>query len=197
MLDGIWRFRPKHHLRFMHTNYSRSRDSVLPEDIDWNGQRLAQGSSAQGTLRFEVLEVAYEYDFARAANRDLIASIGIHATAFDAGIAGTAVGAADERTADGTVSVDAPLPVLGVRGMWHLGGDLYLNAQLQYFSLATGRYDGSMINYRAMLIWQPGWIGVGVGYDHFALRLDADSDSYRGHMEWRYRGPQIFVSLAF
>ena len=197
LLDGIWRFQPSHHARLMYTNYSRSRDAVLREDIEWNGHRLARGSGVEGTLRFEVVEAAYEYDFARAANRDLAVSIGIHAMAFEAEIAGAAVGATEDRAVDSTASLDAPLPALGVRGMWHLGADFYLKAQAQYFSLTRGRYDGRLINFRAMLIWQPTWIGMGIGYDHFDLRVDVDEGSYRGQLNWRYRGPQIFVSLAF
>lgn len=198
-LDGLWRFRPHHHLRLMYTNYSRSRGSTLREDIEWNGHRLPQGSSAEGTLRFEIVEVAYEYDFARSDNRDLVLSVGIHGAAFDAKISGieAAPGADVVRSIESDVSVDAPLPVLGVRGMWHLGANFYLNAQVQYFSLTRGRYDGSLVNYGGMLIWQPGRMGVGVGYDHFVLHVDADSNSYRGRLDWRYRGPQLFVSLAF
>lgn len=72
--DGIWRFRPNQHIRLMYTNYSRSRDAVLRQSIDWNGHRLMQGSRVKGKLGFEVVEVAYEYDFARAMNRDLAAA---------------------------------------------------------------------------------------------------------------------------
>ena len=92
----------------------------------------------------------------------------------------------------------APLPVVGVRGMWRLGDKVYLDAQAQYFSLAIDDIKGSLYNYRAALVWQPTRrIGLGLGYDAFGVDVDLRKDDFRGKVDWVYRGPQAFVSVAF
>ena len=90
------------------------------------------------------------------------------------------------------------MPVVGLRGMWRLGEKVYLDAQAQSFSLAIDGIKGSLYNYRAAVIWQPlRRVGVGVGYDAFGVDVDLRKDDFRGKVDWVYRGPQAFISVAF
>lgn len=199
-LDGYWRFKERHHLRLMYTDFGKSSTRTLETDIEWDGELIPVNASATGSLGFEIYEVAYEYDFARSPDRDLVLSAGLHWTSFSAGIRASVEtpGGGGSETVGSKVSVDAPLPVFGARGMWHLGRNFYVDAQVQYFALKIDQYDGSLVNYRGALIWQPRkWIGVGAGYDLFEVDLKVDGDDFRGRMDWRYSGPQIFLNFAF
>jgi len=199
-LDGYWRFKERHHLRAMYTDYSKSATRTLERDIDWNGEIIPVDASATGKLGFEIVELAYEYDFARSPDRDLVLSAGIHYTTFEASIRAkidTPVGGGGD-TFGSKSSVNAPLPVFGARGMWRLGRNFYLDAQVQYFALAIDQYDGSLVNYRAAVIWQPKkWIGLGAGYDSFNVDVEVDGDRLRGLLDWTYQGPQVFFNFAF
>jgi hypothetical protein len=199
-LDGVYRFSEKHHLRMMYTDYSASRERTLDEDIDWGDYTLLAGSSAKAKTSFTILEAAYEYAFKHTEKMELAGTIGLHYTEFAASIkanidtSGGQVGG----EIGGKASVGAPLPVFGVRGMWRVGGDFYLDAQVQYFALAIDGYDGSLINYRGALLWQPKkYVGIGIGYDSFNVNVDVKKDKFTGTMDWTYQGPQIFYNIGF
>jgi len=199
-LDAYWRFKERHHLRMMYTDYGKSSTRSLEQDIEWNGELIPVNASATASLGFEIVELAYEYDFARSPDRDLVLSAGVHYTTFDASIRATIdspVGGGSE-TVGSKASVDAPLPVFGARGMWYLGSNFYLDAQIQYFALAIDQYDGSLVNYRGAVIWQPRkWIGIGAGFDSFNVDVKVDGDNLKGRLDWTYQGPQVFFNFAF
>lgn len=158
------------------------------------------GAQVTAGLGFEVIEAAYEYAFVSTPRAEVSGSIGLHYTTLEARLSAvvTAGGAVGSRTVGGPRSVAAPLPMVGARGMWRLGEKVYLDAQAQYFSLAVDDIKGSLYNYRAALIWQPTRrIGLGLGYDAFGVDVDLRQDDFRGKVDWVYRGPQAFVSVAF
>ena len=199
-LDGVWQFSDKHHLRIMFTDYSRSVTATLDEDIEWDGDLLLAGSSATGRIGFSILEAAYEYAPWHSDTMELSLTAGLHYTAFDARLTadvGTLEGGVSE-ILGGKASVDAPLPVFGARGMWRLGRSIYLDAQVQWFALSIDEYSGSILNYRAGLIWQPRkLLGLGIGYDSFNVDVKVKNSDFRGKLDWTYQGPQVFFNVAF
>ena len=201
-LDSYWRINDRHHIRFMYTENSNRREKILDRDIMWNGELIPVDASLESEFGFYVVEVAYEYDFSKREDRELVLSAGLHYTSFSAELTGTfdAGGGGGTVTRGSEKSMGVPLPVIGARGMWNLGGNWWLDAQAQFFAVAIDDIDGSILNYRAAVIWQPKqWIGFGVGYDSFGIDVDAEGDGerLRGKLEWTYRGPQAFFNFAF
>jgi hypothetical protein len=85
-----------------------------------------------------------------------------------------------------------------VRGLWALPHDFWIEASAQYFALSIDEYDGSLQDYRAVVIWQPKkWLGVGVGFNQFQVDVDVDADRFKGSLDWTYSGPMIFYSASF
>ena len=199
-VDGVWRFTPKHHLRLLYTDYSQSDRGSVDTAIQWGDELIPVGAQVTAGLGFEVIEAAYEYAFVSTPRSEVAASLGLHYTTLEARLSAvvSAGGAGATRTVGGPRSVEAPLPVAGLRGMWRLGERVFLDAQAQYFSLAVDDIKGSLYNYRAALVWQPTRrIGLGLGYDAFGVDVDLRQDDFRGKVDWVYRGPQAFVSVAF
>ena len=89
--------------------------------------------------------------------------------------------------------------MIGARGMWNLGGNWWFDGQVQFFQVAIDNIDGSILNYRAAVIWQPKqWLGFGAGYDSFGIDVDAEGKaSVEGSIDWTYAGPQVFFNFAF
>ena len=53
-------------------------------------------------------------------------------------------------------------------------------------------------NLRAIVLWQPRqWLGIGLGYDRFAVDLNVAKDRFDGSLDWTYQGPMIFYSVGF
>jgi hypothetical protein len=199
-LDGVYRFNSRHHLRVMYTDYQRQSTRTLDQDVIWGDNLLLAGSSATGKSSFRIIEAAYEYAFMHSDRMELAGTVGVHFTTFSAKLT------AELQTPDGTVTgtlggkapVKAPLPVLGLRGMWRLGNNFYLDAQAQYFALAIDDLNGHLVNYRAAVTWQPRkLVGIGVGYDSFNVNVDAKKPTFTGTMDWTYQGPQVFFNFAF
>jgi hypothetical protein len=199
-LDGLWRFTPKHHLRMMFTDYGRESTETIDGDIEWQGETIPASATVRARVGFTIIEAAYEYAFIHSENLELAAGIGLHYTEMETSLRATVNVGGSGGTAEvgGPVSVKAPLPVVGARGMWRMGGNFYLEGQIQYFALALEGFDGSIFNYRAAAIWQPRkYVGVGLGFDSFNVDVDLEKNAWTGTMNWTYSGPQLFFNVSF
>ncbi len=70
---------------FMYTENSNKRTRILDRDIEWQGETIPVNASVESEFGFYVVEVAYEYDFSKREDRELVLSAGLHYTAFNAG----------------------------------------------------------------------------------------------------------------
>ena len=200
-LDGLWRISDRHHMRFMYTDYSRTRTETIDQEINWQDDVFPVNAVVTGGTSFEIIEAAYEYAFMREENYELAGSAGLHYTTLSATLkADVAAPGGGGGTVEigGPASVDMPLPVIGLHGMWRMGGNFYLDAHAQYFALSIDNIDGSIVNYRAAFIWQPKkYLGLGLGYDSFKIDVDVSKPRFTGSMDWTYAGPQAFINFSF
>ena len=201
-LDGYWRFAERHKLRAMAFNYNRDNTATFTRDIEWQDQIYPVGAKVEGEFKFAVYELAYEYEFMRRDNYEVGASFGLHWATLDASLKATfeetTGGTTTTVSRSGDASVDLPLPVIGLHGMWGLGHDFWIDASAQFFALSIDQYDGNIQDYRLNVIWQPNkWAGVGIGYNTFKVDVDVDTGSFDGSVEWKYTGPQIYYTIAF
>lgn len=199
-VDAVWRVTNRHYLRFMYTDYSRSRSSTLEDDITWQGEVIPAGATATGRLAFEIYELAYEYAFMKSSGFELAGSLGLHYTSFDASLKADVEldGGQGPVNLGGTAKVNAPLPVIGARTLWRFRENLYLDLLGQAFYLSIDDFDGTILNGRGALIWQPrALLGLGVAYDWFRVDVDVDRTNFAGSMDWTYSGPQVFFNVSF
>jgi len=199
-LDADWRFgdSTRHKLRLVGFSMSRDNKKTIDEQIDWGDVTYPVNAELKAEFKFSVIELAYEYAFLRRDNYELGGSIGLHYAGIDASLKAerTATGEVINRSND--ASVDLPLPVIGLRGLWKLPYNFYVDAQGQYFALAIDEYDGNVQDYRLMLTWQPkSWLGLGIGYNSFKVDVDVEKDKFNGSLAWKYDGPMIFYSASF
>lgn len=200
--DGFWRFADRHKLRALVFSTSRDGSRTFADDIEWGGETFQANATIDGEIKFSIYELAYEYAFIRGESYEVAASLGLHYADFEATLGGVVTSTGTGGTAEGRVekagSVGAPLPVLGLRGTWLLSPTFSIDVSGQFFSLTYGDIDGNIQDYRALLNWQPkSWLGLGIGYDRFAVDVDVDADNFKGTMDWTYQGPMIFYSVAF
>ena len=198
--DGQWRFAERHKLRAMWFSTSRSETRTIDREIDWGDETFPVNTRVKGDASYDIYQLAYEYAFLRREDWELSASIGAYYASWDASLSATITNpdGSTQRQARGDASVDAPLPVLGLRALWALPWDLSLDVSGQYFALSLDEYSGNLQDYRATLTWQPRtWFGLGVGYDWFQAHGDVDSSDFRGNLDWTFQGPMVYYSVAF
>lgn len=193
-LDGAWRFAERHKVRAMWFDYSRTKTRTIGDRIDWGDATFPPSASVTSDSKFSIFEIAYEYSFLRRENFELAGSFGIHNASWEATLSSTVNNAQISDKAD----FNAPLPVFGLRGLWHVGGDFWLDAVAQYFSLSYEEYDGSILDTRVGVLWQPSrWVGLGIGYNRFKVDFQMDGGNFNGDLVWTYDGPQLFYNVSF
>ena len=107
----------------------------------------------------------------------------------------SSAGGSTSRELSQSGSTDAPLPVLGLRGIWRLPHDFYFTAQAQSFYIDYDDYKGSLSDLKATIAWQATpRFGVGLGYNDFRFRFDLDKSLFRrpAALElWRRHGVRV------
>lgn len=195
-LDGRWSFAKRHELRFAAFGLNRSKTRVIDQEIDWGDETFPVNAKIEFDHQFYVVEAVYDYAFLRRESWELGADIGLHYFSFEATL--KAKGDAVDVSRKESASVGLPAPVIGLRGLWSLSHDFWLEASAQYFALSIDEYDGNLQDYRVFVTWQPKtWLGIGVGYDRFEVDVDVTKDRFNGNLNWTYDGPMLFYSVSF
>jgi len=201
-LDSFWRFGDsgRHKVKAIAFDMSRDNSRTFDRDIEWGGDVYPVDAKVDAEFSFTVIEVAYEYAFLKRDSWELDGSIGLHYTDMSASLKAKAEASGGTLTEDisNTASVAAPLPVIGLRGIWDLSHDFWLDATAQYFALSFDDIDGSLQDYRVLVTWQPKkWLGIGLGYNRFEIDVDVEKNRFDGSLDWTYSGPMIFYSASF
>jgi hypothetical protein len=201
-LDSFWRFGDsgRHKVKFIAFEMSRENSRTFDRDIEWGGDIYPVDAQIDAEFSFTVIEAAYEYAFLKRDRYELDGSIGLHYTQLDSSLSARAEYSGGTLTEDisNSANADLPLPVLGLRGIWDLTHNFWLDATAQFFALSIDEYDGSLQDYRVLVTWQPKkWLGIGLGYNRFKVDVDVDKSDFYGSLDWTYSGPMIFYSASF
>ena len=201
-LDGSWRMTDsgRHKLRLLAFAMNRDNTRSFEDEIIWGDGTFPVGADIKSEFEFSVIELAYEYVFLQRENYEIGGSFGVHYTALDASLSGEAFVGDNTTTIDysNDASVDLPLPVFGLHGLWRLPQNFWIEASGQFFTLSIDEYDGNIQDYRVLINWQPSkWLGVGFGYDMFKVDVDVEKDKFNGSLDWTYDGPMLFYSISF
>jgi hypothetical protein len=155
----------------------------------------------RATSDLTIAQVSYEYAFVRKPRWELAGSAGLHYVDISLGLEATisAQGNQASRQASGDASTSAPLPVLGLRGLWRLSDSVYATMQAQYFHIQLDPYSGSLIDLKATIVWQASdHVGVGIGYNDFGFRFDIEDErDFDGRLRWDYGGAMAFATFMF
>jgi hypothetical protein len=179
-------------------NSSRTNTRTLDRTIEWGDQTYPIGAKTTGEFKFDIYEVAYEYAFLRKDTWELSASAGLHWASLATSLKASIDSQGQVINQHKEASVDAPLPVFGLRGLWQLPHHFNLDAQAQYFQLSIDQYDGHVSDYKFVATWQPKtWLGIGLGYNSFGVKVDVNTSNFDGSLNWKYRGPMLFYSASF
>ena len=170
------------------------------EEITWQGDVIPVDAVATGEFGFEIFEAAYEYAFIKSQDFELTGSLGLHYTRLEASLTAEIDASGEQGMLDlgGRAAVNAPLPVIGARTLWRFYDNLYLDFLGQAFYLSIDDFDGTILNARAAVTWQPkALLGLGFGYDWFRVDVDVGRSNFDGSMDWTYSGPQVFFNVSF
>ena len=198
-LDATWRFAPRHKVRALYFDTNESRTKTLERSLTIGDTVYPVNASLTAENSTRIAELAYEYVFRKKDNYELTGSLGIHRVEFNFAVDGRGnVGAQTGQVRRESAVAKAPLPVIGLRGLWEFSPSWYLDGQAQYFALSFDGFDGDITDLRVGVTRMFGKrFGVGLGYNKFITDIGVDKDRFSGDLKWRYSGAQIFVMASF
>jgi len=179
-----------HHLTLSYTKADHSGEKNISRDILFNGQTYAFGTFVESDLKFEMLDLEYQYDFFNLENVLVGFSVGILAKAKY--IDGEARLRAARLGYDEKETFKVPVPMLGL-GM-HLGllADI-LEARVKGAGVT---YPGSTFyDAQADLAFTPiPFVAIYGGYRIIKLKID-DVSNVSADIE--FKGPYAGLSISF
>ena len=198
-----WRFFARHRLAVEYWKSERSSTHTLNKSITVEDENYAAGATISTTFNLEMVPVSYSYSFIKTDRHELAASIGVHWSRLEFGLAGnlnTAVGgvAQDDGNASVSTSPDLPLPLIGADYGFKINDDWKLSTRAGYFSMNINDIDGSLIAAGIETeYWFSKHVAAGAGVDYFRLDVSANVDDFRGDAQYSYIGPKAFLKVGF
>jgi hypothetical protein len=198
-VDATWRFFKRHKLRFMYFSNDTHADRSISRDITIGDTTYPTSASLHSSNKTTIAELAYEYVFMQRDTFELSGSVGVHSVKFELGVSGDGtVGGQTGQFSTETASATAPLPVIGLRGLWEFSPQWYFDGQAQYFGLKIDNVDGHLTDLRVGVTRMFGsHFGVGLGWNQFATKVNLTKDSFEGSLKWRYSGAMLYITGAF
>jgi hypothetical protein len=198
-LDATWRFAPRHKIRALYFDTNQSKTKTLERSLTIGDTVYPASASLTAENSTTITELAYEYVFRKKENYELTGSLGVHRVEFNFVVSGRGnVGAQSAQFRRESAVAQAPLPVIGLRGLWEFSPSWYLDGQAQYFTLSFDGFDGDITDLRVGVTRMFGKrFGVGVGYNEFITDVGLDRNRFSGDLKWRYSGAQVFLTASF
>lgn len=203
--DAFWRFTENRRHRldliwfaFRRDGNRRILDDIPIEDDDGNVITIPTGTTVDTFFDLDVYQLNYSYSFFQDERIDLAAGLGVYVMPINFGI--RVSGLVDEA---GEEKFTAPLPVFNLRMDIALAPKWFVRTGAQVFYLAYEDFSGSILEFRTALEYNP-WkhVGIGVGFDTFGFRLEADGEDWpgvdlKGNVEFNYAGLQLYLRVFY
>jgi len=204
-VDALWRFSDnrRHRVDLSWFSFRRHGKRTVGEDFtiedpDGNEIIVNAGSEVSAFFNLDIYQAAYSYSFIQDDRADLAFQAGLYIMPIDVGIKVT--GLIDE---EGSQRFTAPLPVVGLRMDFLLTPQWYIRTGAQVFYAEYEQFKGSLVSVKSAVEYAP-WkhFGVGLGFDTFALELEAEGEDWpeldlRGDVRFRYTGIQLYLRYFF
>jgi hypothetical protein len=165
-----WRFKEKHRLGFTYSDFTLNGTRVIDEEIQIRDQVYPVNATLRTEQKIEIIPITYSYSFINNEQHEFAATAGIHWTAVTLSLRGS--------TDDGSFEASS------------------------FFSIEFGESEldakGSLANARIYGEYHfAGRYSAGLAVDAFKLSLEMDKTRWQGEYDYRYWGPQIFVTARF
>jgi len=188
----------KWRMEFEYYKLDRSGSKVLDRDIDWGDVTYPVGIEIESQFNTTVYRLTGGYSFHKTATSEAGIGFGFHVTDFETSLSGQGLGpgglAFQREARDALV----PLPTLGLYGGFQVAPQVYVRGRVDYLTLEYNEYDGSLVNWMAAIDWRvhPNF-GVGIGYRYVDYKLNASKADFVGEINYKFRGPTLYLQGAF
>jgi hypothetical protein len=171
-------------------------ETVLTEDIEWDGVTFREGTFVGAGVKLTVARVFIGRSFIMNDRNDFGAGIGLHNLDMNIYIEGE-VKIDDETTDFQRVEVgdNQPLPNIGAWYNFSPARNWLLHGRVDWISANIGDYDGTLWNFNAGVNYQA-WrhVGFDLSWQYFNLNLKVDKSDWIGKADMTYSGPVLAIT---
>jgi hypothetical protein len=203
-IDGFWRFGKRSYLDFGYVQYNRTGGRELVQEVDWGEYTFEAGAFVTADWDSRFPYAAYRYGFLDEDRVRISGSAGISYLGVDAALEAEAGVTGPQGPVSGAitegVSIDFPVPLVGLRLDWALRDRLAVEMFMRFFKLNyESVIDGGMRESAARLKWhfsKP--VGLAIGYDATSVRLkEYETGDYKAKFTYDITGLSAYLTLAF
>lgn len=180
-------------------NLNRERHAlVFPGDgVDFGDGTFNAALGARVDIR--TFRLSGGYSFVRTPESEAGLVLGVHVTKFVMGMNGDAiVNGASTPLFEVDKRRSVPAPTLGAYAAHDFAAGWLLDGRVDLLKFNTRGYRGHLINAQANIQYRlTRNFGLGVGWRLDDMRLEGSGASFNGKIEYRFNGPQMFLSAGF
>jgi hypothetical protein len=194
-----WRFADRHRFGVSYFNFTRDATAEALEEIEIGDEIYPVGATLTTEFSASIMPFYYAYSFIKKDKHELAGSIGFHWFELSLDVKGSgSISTVGDADADFYASVNAPLPLIGVRYDYYVNDRWTASIHGEYFALDLVddeiNFSGSLANIRLSTdYWFTNNFGMGAAINWFDLDAEVDDDNWKGAVDYRYFGPQIYV----
>ena len=205
-----WRFKDRHQFDLEIYQFHRDGDKAAVSDFDFttgNGRFVEVKTNAglETKLNFDVYDASYSYSFIMDSKHHLLATAGLYWMDIGLEIKGSGTG---EIYVDGvlltasgdfseSVSVGAPMPLLGMHYNYAINPQWIVNLNARYFAVTVNPYSGSISYLDLATAYYFENFYVGGGFTWVEVDVDVIKDDWKGGITWNFTGPNLFIGAHF
>jgi len=177
----------------------RNGSKILTRDINFDGSTYPASVEVDSKFRSNIYRFSVGYSFFKNEQGELGADLGLHTTNFKIDLRGQGTAGGPGVTLQNRdQSFTAPLPTLGLYGVYEVAPKVSVNGRVDWLSLKLGDYDGGIFNAQASVAYNfTDLIAVGAGWRYVDYNLDVNKKNYTAKFDYKFNGPSIFLRLDF
>lgn len=188
-------FADRHRVGLSYFGLNRTAGKTLERNFNIGDQTYTAGLDTHSKLDIDVTVLDYNYLFSKSDHHEVYASLGLHrigvstSVSADGSLSNNQGGGVSGSLETTSRSVYAPLPVLGVGGLYGLNAQWAISGGVRYFGLDIDNVDGSLVTADVALQYHP-WrhVGLTLGYAFDRLDFKLDKDTWNGSARYDFKG---------
>lgn len=193
-LDAYWRFAAHHRIDFSAFDLSRTATKAIERDITIGDTTFEIDSEVEGDLDLNIYKVAYTWQFLNDESDFLGLTAGLYVA--DIGTSFSSSGPLGLSTESNDIT--APLPVVGLRGEYHLSERWLLRGSAEIFLFEYNEFDGSLYDLFAGIDYAfNDTVALGLGLNSVRLNVGFDGNRFQGDVDWAYAGAMLYLKADF
>jgi hypothetical protein len=195
---GYWRFAPRHRLGMGYYRFKDDSGFTAQRELQIGDEIFPVGASLFSEFKFEIFPVHYSYSFIKREKMEFSGTVGLHWYRVNFMVRGSASLGKLDLDHEFSAKANVPMPLLGLAYKYHFTNRWTAGIHAEAFALSIGDYSGNLVSLSARTeYWFFNHFGAGLALNWFRLDLDIEKDQWRGELEYKYWGPQIYLTARF